>query len=250
MNLENALPRRKAAFYTARPAARPARVREKDRDPYDGLRPWSAITHGVGALLALAGTVALLIRCALLGLSVWHVVSFLIYGVSMVGLYTASTLYHCRNVSVKGRIALRKYDHASIYFLIAGTYTPVCLVALREAGAWGWGLFGVIWGLALAGLVLTLAWISSPRWLTAGIYLFMGWLCLAALVPMLRVLPAEGFLWALLGGIFYTVGGVLYAVKWPGRDNPRFGCHEIFHVFILLGSVFHYLLMYRVIALL
>ena len=190
MNLEHALPRRRAAFsrpVQARP--RPARVREKDRDPYDGLRPWSAITHGAGAVLALAGTVLLLLRCAALSLSGWHVVSFLVYGVSMVGLYTASTLYHCCNVSVKGRIALRKYDHASIYFLIAGTYTPICLVALRNDGAWGWGLLGVIWGLALAGLVLTLAWISSPRWLTAGIYIFMGWLCLAALVPLLRVLP-------------------------------------------------------------
>ena len=136
MNLENALPRRKAVFARPFPAeSRRVRPREKDRDPYDGLRPWSAITHGVGAVLALAGTVLLLLRCAVLGLSGWHVASFLIYGASMVGLYTASTLYHCRNVSVRGRIALRKYDHASIYFLIAGTYTPICLVALRTDGA-------------------------------------------------------------------------------------------------------------------
>ncbi len=130
MNQENALPRRKAMlYYPSQAKPRPARLREKDRDPYDGLRPWSAITHGIGAALALLGTVLLLLRCAALSLSPWHVVSFLIYGVSMVGLYTASTLYHCRNVSVKGRIALRKYDHASIYFLIAGTYTPICLVS-------------------------------------------------------------------------------------------------------------------------
>ena len=160
----------------------------------------------------------------------------------------ASTLYHCRNVSVKGRIALRKYDHASIYFLIAGTYTPICLVVLRTDGAWGWALFGVIWALALAGLVLTLAWITAPRWLTAGIYIFMGWLAVVALVPLLRLLPPAGFFWVLGGGILYTVGGVLYAVKWPGRDNPRFGCHEIFHLFILMGSVFHFMLMYRVVA--
>ena len=161
MNQENALPRRKAMlYYPSQPKPRPVRLREKDRDPYDGLRPWSAITHGIGAALALLGTVLLLLRCAALSLSPWHVVSFLIYGVSMVGLYTASTLYHCRNVSVKGRIALRKYDHASIYFLIAGTYTPICLVVLRTDGAWGWALFGVIWALALAGLVLTLAWME------------------------------------------------------------------------------------------
>lgn len=128
MNQENALPRRKAMlYYPSQAKPRPVRLREKDRDPYDGLRPWSAITHGIGAALACWAPVLLLLRCAALSLSPWHVVSFLIYGVSMVGLYTASTLYHCRNVSVKGRIALRKYDHASIYFLIAGTYTPICL---------------------------------------------------------------------------------------------------------------------------
>ena len=228
MNQENALPRRKAMlYYPSQAKPRPARLREKDRDPYDGLRPWSAITHGIGAALALPGTVLLLLRCAALSLSPWHVVSFLIYGVSMVGLYTASTLYH---------------------FLIAGTYTPICLVVLRTDGAWGWALFGVIWALALAGLVLTLAWITAPRWLTAGIYIFMGWLAVVALVPLLRLLPPAGFFWVLGGGILYTVGGVLYAVKWPGRDNPRFGCHEIFHLFILMGSVFHFMLMYRVVA--
>lgn len=248
MNQENALPRRKAMlYYPSQPKPRPVRLREKDRDPYDGLRPWSAITHGIGAALALLGTVLLLLRCAALSLSPWHVVSFLIYGVSMVGLYTASTLYHCRNVSVKGRIALRKYDHASIYFLIAGTYTPICLVVLRTDGAWGWALFGVIWALALAGLVLTLAWITAPAGSPpASISSWAGWLWLA-LVPCCACSPCRLF-WVLGGGILYTVGGVLYAVKWPGRDNPRFGCHEIFHLFILMGSVFHFMLMYRVVA--
>lgn len=220
---------------------------EQGRDPYDGLRPWSAVTHGVGAVLALVGTVLLLVKTALLGQGPWHLVSFAVYGVSMIGLYTASTLYHCLNTGVKGRIALRKYDHASIYFLIAGTYTPICLLALRQEGAWGWALFGVIWALALAGLALSVAWIMAPRWMTAGIYLFMGWLAVFALAPLSRVLPAAGFFWLLLGGVLYTVGGVLYAVKWPGRNNPRFGCHEIFHVFIVLGSICHFLMMYRVI---
>lgn len=249
MEQEHALPwRGRYMGYSGR--VQPVRKQkgEKNRDPYDGLRPWSAITHGAGAVLAAVGTLLLLGRCWSMQLSVWHVVSFLIYGVSMVGLYTASTLYHCRNVTVKGRIALRKYDHASIYFLIAGSYTPICLVPLREHGAWGWGLLGVIWTLALAGLVLTLVWITAPRWLTAGIYIAMGWLALVALVPLLKCLPAAGFFWVLGGGVLYTIGGVLYAVKWPGRNNPRFGCHEIFHLFILLGSLFHFFLMYRVVA--
>ena len=234
----------------AKTTAKPHRrvPKEPGRDPYDGLRPWSAITHGVGALLAVLGTVLLLIRTWTVGESVWHYVTFSLYGASMIGLYTASTLYHCVNTSVKGRIALRKYDHASIYFLIAGTYTPICLVPLR--GPWGWSLFGVIWGLALMGLAMSLLWINAPRWVTAGIYIFMGWLALVAIYPLVLVLPFQGLFWLLLGGVMYTIGGVLYALKWPGRSNPKFGCHEVFHVFIVLGSVCHFLLMYRVIAIL
>lgn len=220
-------------------------IGEQGRNPYDGLRLWSALTHGAGAGLSVLGTVLLLFRAVRVG-NVWHVVSFAVYGATMIGLYTASTLYHSVNTSERGRVALRKYDHVSIYFLIAGTYTPICLAALR--GVWGWSIFGVIWALALAGLVLTVRWISAPRWLTAGIYLFMGWLALAAVYPLRRVFPPEGFFWLFLGGVLYTVGGVFYAVKWPGRKNPNFGCHEIFHVFIVLGSVAHFMMMYRIIA--
>ena len=248
MNHEHALPRMERQLYY-----HPRRLRRSAppaRDPYDGLRPWSAYTHGVGAVLAALGTLLLLARAAALGGGLWHIASFTVYGLSMVCLYTASALYHSVNTHVKGRLALRKYDHACIYFLIAGTYTPVCLVALRTCGAWGWAMLGVIWALAAAGLVFTLAWLSAPRWLTAVIYIAMGWLALAALVPLARVLPAEGLAWLFAGGGLYTIGGVLYAVKWPGRDNPRFGCHEIFHLFILLGSLCHFMLMYRVVALL
>ena len=214
------------------------------RDPYDGLRPWSAITHGVGAALAALGTGLLLARSAALGK--WVLCGlFAVYGLSMVCLYTASTLYHCLNVSVPGRLALRKYDHCSIYLLIAGSYTPLCLTVLRNAG--GVPLTVAVWILAAAGTVLTIAKLAIPRWLTSAIYLFMGWLAIFAIVPIYRALPASGFVWLLAGGLLYTVGGVLYAVKWPGRNNPRFGCHEIFHVFILLGSIAHFVLMYQVV---
>lgn len=222
------------------------KTKEKDRSPYDGLRPWSALTHGAGVLLAILGTALLLVHTYNMGGSPWHYATFSVYGAAMIELYLASTLYHSINASVRGRIALRKLDHASIYFLISGTYTPICLVALQ--GAWGWALFGVIWGLTLLGLVITLVWIRSPRWVTAGIYLFMGWLAIIAFYPLTRVLSLRGMFWLLAGGVLYTIGGVLYALKWPGRGNPRFGCHEIFHLFILLGSVCHYLLMYRIIA--
>lgn len=218
---------------------------EQGRNPYDGLRIWSALTHGAGAGLAALGTVLLLVHAVAAG-TVWQIVAFAVYGFTMIGLYTASTLYHSVRTSERGRLALRKYDHVSIYFLIAGTYTPICLVAIR--GVWGWSLLGVIWGLALAGLVLSVRWIMAPRWLTAGIYLFMGWLALIAVYPLTRVFSAEGFFWLLGGGVLYTVGGISYALKWPGRNNARFGCHEIFHIFIVLGSAAHFMLMYRVIA--
>ena len=213
------------------------------RDPYDGLRPWSAYTHGLGAVLALIGTIFLLIRSAN---NPAHFVAFAIYGLSMTCLYTASTLYHCINTSVRGRLALRKYDHCSIYLLISGSYTPVCLIALNSPQ--GEILCAAVWALAVAGLVLTLLWIDSPRWLTSGIYLFMGWMALLAIKTIVRALPADGLFALVLGGVLYSVGGILYAVKWPGRNNPRFGCHEIFHVFILLGSMCHYWMMYHVIA--
>ncbi len=237
-----------SAHFAAEPEPerlRRPRPQEKGRDPYDGLRPWSAITHGIGACLALFAAVLLLSKAAWTGADAWKVVSFAIYGASMVLLYTASTLYHSVNTTVRGRVRLRKFDHTSIYFLIAGTYTPICLTVLR--GPWGWPLFGVVWALAIAGIFMSLFWINCPRALTSAIYIAMGWLAVIAVWPLWCTVGAKGLFWLLLGGVLYTVGGVFYALKWPGRDNPRFGCHEIFHVFIVLGSVAHFLMIYRVI---
>ncbi len=212
---------------------------KKIRDPYDGLRPWSAITHGAGAVLGLIGTIFLLIRCWGQPISM---VVFAVYGLSMVGLYTASTLYHQLNTKVEGRIALRKFDHCSIYLLIAGSYTPICILALP--GAAGLVLISAIWMLAVAGVVLTLCKLDIPRWLCTVIYIAMGWLAVFAISPLSKALPTAGIWWLFGGGILYTIGGVLYAAKWPGRNNPKFGCHEIFHLFILLGSMAHFVLMY------
>ena len=226
------------------PVLNQPRRKKEIRDPYDGLRPWSAITHGLGAVLAAMGTLALLVQSAMMGK--WLLCGlFAVYGLSMICLYTASTLYHCLNVSVSGRLALRKYDHCSIYLLIAGSYTPLCFTVLRQTGGIPLGI--AVWTLAAAGTVLTIAKLAIPRWLTSAIYLFMGWLAIFAIVPIYHALPVEDFFWLLAGGLLYTVGGVLYAVKWPGRDNPRFGCHEIFHVFILLGSAAHFIMMYRIV---
>ena len=231
-------------FDLPRPKAR-RRHEEKGRDPYDGLRPWSAVTHGAGVGLGILGAVLLLLRTVQTG-AAWRLVPFAVYAASMIGLYTASTLYHCVNTTVRGRLALRKYDHCSIYLLIAGSYTPICMTVLW--GGVGAPLLLAIWLCAAAGIILTIAKLDIPRWLTSVIYLAMGWMALFAIAPLSRVLPAAGMFWLIAGGVLYTVGGVLYAVKWPGRNNPRFGCHEIFHVFIVLGSVSHFILMYSVVA--
>ena len=209
------------------------RRRREVRDPYDGLRPWSAITHGAGAVLSLAGTIYLLLRTAAEGNGLLFGL-MAVYGLSMVCLYTASTLYHCLRVSVPGRLALRKYDHCSIYLLIAGSYTPLCLTALRDSG--GPVLLALVWSVGVVGMILTIAKLSIPRWLTSAIY---------AIGPIRIALSSVCFFWLMMGAAMYTVGGVLYAVKWPGRNNPRFGCHEIFHVFILLGSICHFVMMYQ-----
>ena len=159
----------------------------------------------------------------------------------MVILYSASTLYHCLRTGIAGRRRLRKLDHCSICLLIAGSYTPICVAVLE--GRIGLPLLTGIWALAGAGITLTIGKGNIPRVVSSVIYLVMGWLAVFAIVPLYRNLSAAGFFWLLAGGILYTIGGVLYALKWPGRNNPRFGCHEIFHVFILLGSVCHFFVM-------
>ena len=211
------------------------------RDPYDALRPWSAITHGAGALAAVLGTVLLVLRAR----SLTELAGFGVYGLSMILLYTASTLYHTLPTAPAGRRLLRKLDHCSICLLIAGSYTPICMLALW-AGC-GPALLAAVWLFALAGILLSLLWITAPRWLSAGVYLCMGWLVVFAIVPVVRTLDPAALFWLVLGGVMYSVGGVLYAVKWPGRNNPRFGCHEIFHVFILLGSLCQYFTVYRLV---
>lgn len=228
------------------PSPRPGGcARRREGTPMTGCAPGRPSPTVLAVGLGILGAVLLLLRTVQTG-AAWRLVPFAVYAASMIGLYTASTLYHCLNTDVKGRIALRKYDHISIYFLIAGSYTPICLIALPPA--WGWTMTAIVWRWPQPGTVMALLWINAPRWVTSGIYIFMGWMAVFMLPALLKYLPSAGFFWLFLGGGLYTVGGVLYAVKWPGRNNPRFGCHEIFHIFILLGSIAHFFLMYRVIV--
>lgn len=218
-------------------------VKVKKFDPATALRLWSALTHGAGAILALVGTTILLCRAFFLEKPLDMVV-FAVYGFSMICLYTASTLYHSIRASDAWRIALRKYDHCSIYLLIAGSYTPICLLAL--ANTVGYTLFVVIWTCALVGIVLTAIRLNIPAWASSAIYMAMGWMAVVAIVPLVEVLSPIALTWLCLCGLFYSLGGIMYAIKWPCRNNPRFGCHEIFHIFILLGSVCHFMMMFYI----
>ncbi len=196
---------------------------------YRGER-FNGITHLSGALLALAGAVALIVVGALKA-DPWKIVSFSIYGTTLVFLYLSSTLYH----SVRGRAknVLRKMDHAAIYLLIAGTYTPFTLVTLN--GAWGWSLFGVVWGLALVGIVQEIWFARGARVLSLVIYLLMGWVALVAVVPLVRALSWSGFAWLAAGGAVYTAGIVFYLY-----DERFRHFHGIWHLFVLAGSAVHY----------
>jgi hemolysin III len=190
----------------------------------------NALTHGLGALLSLGGLVVLVILASRHG-DAWHIVSCSIYGATLVLLFASSTLYHsCRNERTKH--ICRIIDHSSIYLLIAGTYTPFVLVNLR--GSWGWSLFGVIWGLALAGIVFQIFFVSRFRVLQTLIYLAMGWLVVIAFKPLLTRVPLPGMIWLLAGGLCYTAGVLFYLWK----KLPFH--HAVWHLFVLGGSVCHY----------
>ena len=199
--------------------------------------PASALTHLIGAILSVGALAALIYRGAVSG-TAWHVVSFTVFGVSLIVLYTASTLYHGLALSPKAKLAFRRLDHMMIFVLIAGTYTPFCLVPLR--GSWGWPLFGVIWGCAVLGMIVKLFWMNAPRWLSLGFYLLMGWLVVVAAYPLSQSVSAASLTWLGVGGLLYTVGAVFYAVKWPSPWPGRFGFHEIWHLFVMAGSAAHF----------
>ena len=204
--------------------------------------PVSGLTHLIGAVLSAIGLVLMIYYAVSKG-TVWHIVSFSIFGGSLILLYTASTLYHLLNISEKGVRVLRKIDHMMIYILIAGTYTPICLIPLR--GGWGYSLLITIWGIAITGIIMKLLWFDAPRWLYTLFYLIMGWLVVIALWPMAKAIPVAGVLWLVAGGLLYTIGAVIYGTKWPPLKSKVFGFHEIFHLFVLYGSFCHFWLMFR-----
>lgn len=207
------------------------------KDPLPGL------LHLIGALLSIAALVVLVV----IGRNdAWRVVSFSVYGATMILLYTASTLYHWLPKQAGGKNQIfRKFDHCSIYLLIAGTYTPFCLVTLN--GAWGWSLFGVIWGLAILGVTIQAIHIDVWRWLTTSVYILMGWLIIVGLQPLLEKLPLTAFCWLFAGGVIYSLGGIVYTIKKPNLWK-YFNYHDLWHVMVLLGSFCHFMVMLLFVA--
>lgn len=209
-------------------------------------QPGSAYTHLAGSAFAALSAFPLLKRAV--STSAVSLFSCAVFLLGMFLLYSASTLYHTFGNTEKSFLRLKKLDHLMIYVLIAGTYTPVCLIALE--GASGLRLFALVWGIAFIGIFQCLFFIRCPKWVSAVIYIAMGWSCLLAFPELLRSVPGGAFALLLAGGIIYTIGGVIYALKLPIFDNrhPNFGLHEIFHCFCLAGSLCHYLFVYCYLA--
>jgi hemolysin III len=207
------------------------------REPVNGL------THLAAAVMAAVGLVVLLY---LAYGALPEQVAILIYGSSLVLMFSASATYHLVKTNPRGTLWLRKLDHSAIYLLIAGTYTPICVHFFE--GFWRWGILTIIWSMALAGIGVKLFIIRAPRWLTAGIYLLMGWLAMIAIREMLRSMPLGALAWLLAGGIFFSVGALVYIFKRPNFIPGVFGFHEVWHIFVILGCLAHFILIAAYVA--
>ncbi|MFQ9511051.1 MAG: PAQR family membrane homeostasis protein TrhA [Lachnospiraceae bacterium] len=205
--------------------------------------PGSAITHFIGMLMAVFAAIPLLLRAALNPDKI-HLISCGIFILSMILLYAASTIYHTLDISPKINKILKKVDHMMIFILIAGTYTPVCLIVL--GGRVGYRLCALVWIIAFIGIIIKAFWINCPKWFSSIIYISMGWICVLAFTQILNSLSTAAFFWLLAGGIIYTVGGILYAIKLPifNSKHKNFGSHEIFHLFVMAGSICHFILIF------
>jgi len=215
------------------------KTKKRLREPINGF------IHLAGGLLASVGLVVLLATAARAG-RVDQLVAFGVFGLSLIALYTASTLYHLLPLSPAGIARLRQADHITIFVLIAGTYTPFCLLALD--GAWRAGLLGLIWSLTLCGILLKFLWMDAPRWLSVALYLGMGWTALVAAPTLFRVVPPGGIAWVLAGGVVYSAGALIYGLKRPNPVPGVFGFHELWHLFVVAGSACHFWAVLRYVA--
>ncbi len=206
------------------------KVISKLREPVNGL------THLGGAIAALFGLIPLLV---IGGSGAARIISILVYGLSLIALFSASAIYHLTKAEPAVLQTLRKLDHSAIFLLIAGTYTPFCMIAFT--GFFRWGLLAIIWSIAVVGITVKIFYVTAPRWLNAGIYIAMGWLCVIAAGQMSTVLPLGSMVWLIVGGVVYTLGAVIYATKALNIVPGKLGFHEVWHIFVLLGALAHYI---------
>ncbi|MDR8391329.1 hemolysin III family protein [Aliifodinibius sp. S!AR15-10] len=199
--------------------------------------PISGLTHGFGVLLSVVGLFLLLYDAVLID-STRHIIAFSMFGVSMILLYLSSTLYHSLHVGEKAIRLLKKLDHSMIYVLIAGSYTPICLIVLDES--WKWIVFGAVWTFAIGGIIKKIFWIDAPQWLSLFLYLGMGWMGIFLFPTLFEKLPLAFLIWILAGGLAYTIGAVIYGVKKPDPLPGLFGHHEIWHLFVMGGTFSHF----------
>ncbi len=205
--------------------------------------PINGFTHLAGAILSFIGLIALVIKTTLNNPSVVALTAVIIFGISMILLYAASATYHLVVSTDKVISFLRRLDHAMIFLLIAGSYTPFCLIALK--GTTGWVLFSIIIAIAITGICFKLIWFSCPRWLSTSIYVAMGWIAIFLIGPLYKALSSEGIALLVIGGVFYTIGAIIYAVKPKFLKSKYLGYHEIFHIFIMLGTVAHFFCIFK-----
>ncbi len=197
--------------------------------------PVNALTHLGGAIAAFIGSIPLLILS-------WNgpakLISVIVYGISLIAMFLASGVYHLAKVKPATLAILRKLDHSAIFLLIAGTYTPFCINAFT--GFWRWGLLSIIWAIAVIGILTKLLFPTAPRWLHTGEYVVMGWLCMLAAPQMPAVLPTAAIIWLIVGGVVYTLGAIVYATKILNFVPGRFGFHEVWHIFVIVGAMAHF----------
>ena len=205
--------------------------------------PVNGFTHMAGAILSFIGLLAMVIKATLYNPSATTISSVIVFGISLILLYSASATYHLVISSDKVINFLRRLDHAMIFILIAGSYTPFCLIALN--GPTGWILFGVILTTAIAGVCFKLIWFNCPRWISTSIYVAMGWISVFLISPLHKALSSQGIFLLILGGVFYTIGAIIYATKPKFLNFKYLGFHEIFHIFIILGSLSHFLCVFN-----
>lgn len=204
--------------------------------------PFNALSHLAGAVLSFVALLAMVIKVSTAGAPSLYIASVIIFGISLILLYSASAIYHTAVTKDRMIAFLRKLDHSMIYVLIAGSYAPFCLIALN--GTTGYIVFSIVAIAALSGVLFKMLWFNSPRWLSTALYIVLGWVIVFAIVPLSSALGSEGLFWLIFGGAMYTIGGIIYAFKPKFLESKYLGFHEIFHLFILAGSLSHFFAVY------